>query len=142
MQDKRPDIQTLPDSCPCSDDRDYLSCCRPYHTFQNRPSTPEKLMRSRYSAYALQNYDYIAKTMCGKASENVDMAQVAQNLQGCTWVSLSVLDAPTVLPNQEKGEVEFVAQYAFEDEIFTLHERSLFQKIDGQWFYIDGELKV
>src|SRR5689334_9579352 len=49
------------DPCPCHSGLKYKKCCRPYHNGMPAPS-PEALMRSRYSAYALNKPDYIMQT--------------------------------------------------------------------------------
>ena len=55
--------------CPCCSKLDYKACCGLYHNAYEMPKIPESLMRSRYSAYAMANIDYIKKTMQGKALE-------------------------------------------------------------------------
>ena len=50
-----------PRLCPCQSGLRYKRCCRPLHQGAPAPS-PEALMRSRYSAYALGLVDYIIDT--------------------------------------------------------------------------------
>ena len=137
-----PEITQLPTTCPCESGKEYAACCQPFHLHDKLPSTPEALMRSRYTAYAIKNYLYIKETMCGKASENVDIAVVEENLAGCEWKQLEVLNAPPVLANKSTGKVEFKAIYHHNDDEYYLHEISQFEKIEGKWFYVDGELKT
>ena len=48
-------------ACPCQSGLDYAHCCQPLH--QGRPApSPEALMRSRFSAFALGNTDYISRS--------------------------------------------------------------------------------
>ncbi|MEL6269373.1 MAG: YchJ family metal-binding protein, partial [Chloroflexota bacterium] len=47
--------------CPCDSGKKYKKCCRVYHMGVPAP-TPEKLMRSRYTAYAAGNMTYIMAT--------------------------------------------------------------------------------
>jgi SEC-C motif-containing protein len=47
--------------CPCGSGRAYAECCRPAHQGQ-APSTAEALMRSRYSAYALDDTGYVLRS--------------------------------------------------------------------------------
>ncbi|MFC1665262.1 YchJ family metal-binding protein [Pseudomonadota bacterium] len=37
------------------------------------------------------------------------------------------------------GKVEFVARFKVEGEAHRLHEISRFEKIDGRWYYLDGQ---
>ena len=62
-------------SCPCKSGMAYSECCKPFHDGQ-LPETALKLMRSRYSAYALCILAYIIHTthpknpqFCGDISE-------------------------------------------------------------------------
>lgn len=47
--------------CPCHSGLPYDCCCKKFHKGQ-KPTTPLELMRSRYSAYALNLSDYIIQT--------------------------------------------------------------------------------
>ena len=40
----------------------------------------------------------------------------------------------------DEGLVEFIARYSVNGTDFEHHERSYFQRIDGEWKFIDGEL--
>jgi SEC-C motif-containing protein len=93
--------------CPCGS-ADYEQCCGRYHAGAPPPSN-EALMRSRYSAFALQKWGYLAQT------------QVAPFGVGAPqhWVGLTVHEA--------KGdEVEFTARYVEDGREYALRERSTF----------------
>ncbi|MFZ0565856.1 MAG: YchJ family metal-binding protein, partial [Chlamydiales bacterium] len=55
--------------CPCHSGKSYESCCAPYHEGEICPNAL-LLMRSRYSAYALGNADYILKTTHPQHTDN------------------------------------------------------------------------
>lgn len=56
-------IRLTPDSnCPCGSGTSYGKCCSPFHSHEQEPLDPVALIRSRYSAYALENLDYIVET--------------------------------------------------------------------------------
>ena len=66
--EKRHEMNKICDGlCPCDSQKNYLSCCEPFITGKQSCTTPEALMRSRYSAYTLSNVDYIKETMRGNA---------------------------------------------------------------------------
>src|SRR5690606_2124565 len=46
--------------CPCGRALKYKQCCGIFH--RGRPTTPQSLMRARYSAYALSRVDFIIDT--------------------------------------------------------------------------------
>ena len=48
--------------CPCHSKLTYDTCCEPFHTGKKVAETPERLMRSRYCAYALAKVDYLIAT--------------------------------------------------------------------------------
>jgi len=48
--------------CPCQRKKPYFECCEKFHTNKKNPENAKDLMRSRFSAYALKDVDYIIKT--------------------------------------------------------------------------------
>ena len=93
--------------------------------------TPEALMRSRYSAYALGLIDYLLATW------HVSTAPGELELAPTKWLELEVRDAQMV---GDAGLVEFVARYRVDGRGQCLHEISRFVRQDGRWFYIDGQM--
>ena len=49
-------------TCPCGKGDSLETCCGPFIDGTKRPATAEDLMRSRYSAFATHNVDYILDT--------------------------------------------------------------------------------
>lgn len=90
-------------------------------------------MRSRYTAFALGDDDYIAASWAPETrqSQRGDEARAE-------WLKLTVLNATHVLGADEAG-VEFVAQYRQDGVRSRLHERSRFVRRGGRWLYLDGE---
>ncbi|MCP3680506.1 MAG: hypothetical protein GY782_09765 [Gammaproteobacteria bacterium] len=128
--------------CPCRSGQLYRQCCEPLIRGQQHAKTPLQLMRSRYSAYALENMDYIEATMRGKALEAVQ--KIADKLTGANrprWYRLEIIDAPEVGENDTTATVEFIAYFRTGLLTHKLHELSYFEKINNQWFYVDGEHK-
>jgi SEC-C motif-containing protein len=46
-------------TCPCGKGDSLEACCGPYLSHAARPDTAEALMRSRYTAYATGDVDYV-----------------------------------------------------------------------------------
>jgi len=91
-------------------------------------------MRSRYTAYSLARIDYIQKTMCKKAAENYDPIAAEKWASSVKWLGLTVVKAPP--PKNNSDTITFVAQF-FENNVRReIVEKSLFEKIDGAWFYV------
>ena len=50
---------SVTDDCPCGSGEEFALCCGPLHAGQRMAATAEELMRSRYSAYAVGDMDYV-----------------------------------------------------------------------------------
>lgn len=129
-------------SCPCSSGNSYEECCKPYH--QNKiPENALILMRSRYSAYALNLPDYIIRTThpaSPQYSENQfswrrNITQFSKNF---TFNTLEVLDFKE---KSTVATVTFTAHLSQEERDATFTERSYFEKNKGRWFYRGGQLE-
>ena len=120
--------------CPCESGQAYAQCCGPWHAGLAEglfASTPEVLMRSRYSAYVLGLLDYLIATWHPSTSPG-DLA-----LQPVKWLGLEVRHAETA---GDAGVVEFVARYRDSGRAQRIHEISRFVRENGRWYYIDGQM--
>lgn len=86
-------------------------------------------MRSRYSAYALGETEYVWRTWHPRTRPE----QVTHD-PTTRWTRLEVIDA-------EGDEVEFRAHHAGTGGAGVLHERSRFRRRAGRWFYLDGSTR-
>ncbi|MBT4964472.1 MAG: hypothetical protein HOI53_06335 [Francisellaceae bacterium] len=122
-------------SCYCKSGQEYINCCEQFHNGSKNPSTPEELMRSRYSAFATINMKYLKETMIGEVVEEFDEEEALAWSKSVNWVGLVVLEAKLIDPTH--GVVEFEAFFKDPEEplIGSMHERSTFTMNDGQWFY-------
>lgn len=124
------------EKCPCDSGQAYQQCCFSFIEGSQLPETPERLMRSRYTAYTKNNLDYIKSTMQGPAAEGFDKESALSWAKKITWLGLEVIDAQQ---NGDKGQVEFIAQYLEKRREKHIHEVSQFERVEGRWFYVDGE---
>jgi SEC-C motif domain protein len=128
--------------CPCGrkDARGrplaFARCCGPYLAdFEHSPAPDaESLMRSRYSAFVLEDADYLLATW-HPAHRPAELTFEP----GLKWLGLDVKDHQQV--DATHAEVEFVARSRQAGRAHRLHERSRFVCEDGRWFYLDGEMK-
>lgn len=126
--------QTKPttEPCPCGGSS-YSSCCGPFHAGTPAP-TAEALMRSRYSAYVLKLEDYLRATWHPDTRPtSLELTQDENR-----WLGLSVKQQEQT--STDRATVRFVARYKIGGRAFRLHEHSRFQRIDGRWFYLDGDM--
>ena len=92
-------------------------------------------MRSRYTAYSQERFDYIESTMCGPALDLFDKRTAIEMAKHIQWDGLSV---HTSSIEAEMGVVSFTARYRHQGVEQQLCETSYFKKIKGQWFYDHG----
>lgn len=123
--------------CPCGSKKNYDICCGPYHTGEKVPATPEELMRSRYSAYALKKFDYIEATMGEKALEQYNPTEAKQLAEYTDWLGLQVLFCDE---REDEGTVHFIAYYRVKGVKRGMHEISQFKKMNQKWYYVDGQV--
>lgn len=125
-------------NCPCGLPNPYLACCGLYIEELHHAPTPEKLMRSRYTAYTLANMAYIKATMRGKALLNFDEADAAHWAKQVKWTGLKIINTFPKATKKECGFVEFMAFYEQNEIKHTLSEKSEFHYLNEQWFYTDS----
>ena len=61
------------ETCPCGSGRPYEDCCGPYIAGKAKPATAEALMRSRYTAYAKKEIDYIVQSCLRDEEHDIDV---------------------------------------------------------------------
>ena len=123
--------------CPCSTNIAYRDCCEIYHLGTPAP-TPEKLMRSRYSAYVLLLEPYLLNTW-HTSTRPIELNLLNEHqTQPRQWLGLKVLNAQQ--DSLEHGTVEFKAKYKINGRAYALHEISDFVLEQNHWFYVEGKL--
>ncbi|MCC2666593.1 MAG: putative motif domain protein [Gammaproteobacteria bacterium] len=122
-------------ACPCGTNKAYLDCCGIFISNQKKPSTPEELMRSRYTAYTERNIDYIAQTMKSPAADNFDTEATRAWAKKINWTGLKII---RTTHDARKGTVEFCAYYSMDNKKNVLHEISQFSFENEKWYYVDG----
>lgn len=78
------DILLMP-NCPCGSNKNYSECCSIYINDQIKPETPEKLIRSRYTAYTQADINYIQRTMKAPALNDFDAESAKQWATTVQW---------------------------------------------------------
>jgi len=125
--------------CPCGSDRPYETCCGPFHSGALLPPTAEALMRSRYTAYARQNIDYVAKTTAPESQADFVPRAAATWAEQSAWLGLRIVRTERGQPADDDGVVEFVATYQTKGRVVEHRERSVFRKSgDDRWLFVRG----
>jgi SEC-C motif domain protein len=132
--------------CPCGGPS-FEACCAPFLSGAAVPPSAETLMRSRYTAYALKNEDYLKATWHPSTRPKEQLTDEKEKIQ---WLGLEVKSALRLrqrkadLPEQpDRDTVEFVARFKVGGRAHRLHEVSNFVREAGEdgvprWFYLDG----
>jgi len=122
--------------CPCGLGPAYGPCCGRYHAGAAAPDA-EALMRSRYSAYATGDADYLL------ASWHPTTRPPALSLddppgQRTQWLGLDVKRHRVT--GTDSAEVEFVARYRIGGgRAVRMAEHSRFVREGGRWYYLDAQ---
>ena len=123
-------------NCYCGNARTFEQCCAPFIFGIQKPSTAEELMRSRYSAYAHKNVDYLVKTTHPNEQKPELASEIRAWMNKVQWMSLRVIETRMGLENHKKGYVRFVADYLENGEVKQHEELSLFKKFHSEWYYV------
>ena len=121
--------------CPCGQG-DYQYCCQPLHVGQAHAETASQLMRSRYSAFALQQIDYIVQTTALGQQASLDVDAIADWSKSNQWLKLEVLNSNEKL-DKSHAQVEFKAHYHDGKQTQIHHEISHFVQHQARWYFLD-----
>jgi SEC-C motif domain protein len=119
--------------CPCGTGLSYRECCEPFLRVTAQAPTAERMMRSRYTAYALHDAAYLLATWhrsTRPASLTLDPT--------IEWLGLDILRRARGGMLDAEGTVEFRATYRSGGMRMHQHENSSFVREAKTWFYVDG----
>ncbi|WP_445717519.1 YchJ family protein [Flavobacterium sp.] len=120
-------------NCYCGNSISFQDCCEPYIKGTANAPTAEKLMRSRYSAFATGAADYLVNTTHISKRRFHNKKDILAWSQSNKWLKLEVLAS-------SETTVTFKAYYLDENLKAQVHyEHSTFKLENDKWFYVDGE---
>ena len=136
-----PKDRTRPRACPCHSGVRYTDCCAPYHRGDAAAPTPEALMRSRYSAFALGLGDYLFDTLASdhpdrQAPREAMVRALARVHDTQRFLGLRILETSA---DGDRGIVAFHARIFERGQNRSFTERSTFKREGGAWRYASGE---
>jgi SEC-C motif domain protein len=126
--------------CPCGSQKKYKKCCRVFH-FGEQAQSALELMKSRYSAYAANEPNYIISTTHRENSEFTNdleswQKSISDFFEHSDFKGLEILDFT---------DGEEIAYVTFRANIFqgaidvSFCEKSKFVKVNNLWLYHSGE---
>ena len=124
-------------NCLCGSSLTYQQCCALLHSGQTDALTAEALMRSRFTAYAMHNGDFLLKTW----DDSTRPTEVDFSKDTGEWTRLEISMLKKGTAKDHKGVVEFKAYFSVEGEQRVMNEISRFVKKQGRWLYLDGKVK-
>jgi len=94
-------------------------------------------MRSRYTAFVLHLEDYLLNTWHPETRPtSLGLAEDPPT----KWLGLQIKRFENT--SETTATVEFVARYKIANKATRLHETSQFERIDGRWYYLNGEFNA
>jgi len=122
--------------CPCGSKKKYKKCCHIYHKGA-LPKDALNLMKSRYSAYAVGDANYIIKTTHTNNSDYTANTQKwkSEIKEFCKNTEFKKLEILEFIDGENEA---FVTFKAYLNDGYMI-EKSRFLKVDNRWLYVDGE---
>ena len=125
-------------NCPCGSGLSLDSCCGPILAGEPAP-TAEALMRSRYAAYVVHNYDHLERSLSAEQRKDYSAEEAKRWAESSQWLGLTVLRTEKGGPDDEHGLVEVSARFHTEGKDHEHVETAIFGREEGNWVYV-GQL--
>ena len=118
--------------CFCGSALTFHDCCQRFINGTDKTPTALSLMKSRYSAYASHQVDYLWETTHHSQRKYYSKADILNWATANDWQKLEIITAT-------ENTVEFKAYYLDANKESQVHyEFSTFILENGSWFYVDG----
>lgn len=124
--------------CPCGTGLPFGECCAPVHRGERAAATAEALMRSRFTAFAFGDVDWLLASW--HASTRPRSLELDPDIR---WLRLDVLGTTGGGPFDREGTVSFASHWMVEEAGAakgtrgSMRELSRFRR-DSGWQYLDG----
>lgn len=125
--------------CPCSSGLELAQCCQPFVRGKSQPATAEQLLRSRYTAFALGEIDYVLATHHTRTRHEVKREEIEDWSRNSEWLGLKIVQTEAGQASDTQGTILFCAQYKQGDESHDHWEQSYFEKEGGEWRFLDAK---
>ncbi len=125
--------------CPCGSGCNFSDCCGAIIEGARAANTAEQLMRSRYTAFTIADADYLMKSHHPATRNIKEKNEIKRWARSVKWIGLKVLYTSAGTENDNTGIVRFRALFLENGKVEEIYEESRFEKIDGEWLYLDGK---
>lgn len=99
-------------------------------------------MRSRYSAYALGEIDYLIQTTLPAQQASLDRGGIEAWSRSSQWLGLTVESEELLPGDPPHGLVTFTARWRDGQGEQSHRERSAFVQHEGRWYFIDPTVSL
>jgi SEC-C motif-containing protein len=121
--------------CPCGSESSLDGCCGPLLAGDQNASTAEQLMRSRYTAFVVDDEKYLHRTWHPSMREKESQHESTKII----WQGLEIVKTEEGMNGDKSGTVEFIARFTANNRAGQVHEKSRFIFEKDRWYYLDGE---
>ena len=122
-------------SCFCGSAISFQDCCQKYIDGSQKAPTALALMKSRFSAYATHQANYLWNTTHISQRKFYSKADILNWATANEWQKLEIISFT-------ETTVEFKAYFLDKNKIAQIHhEFSTFKKENDSWFYVDGKFE-
>jgi SEC-C motif-containing protein len=123
--------------CPCNSTVEYKDCCGLVHFSIDNAMTAEQLMRSRYSAFVLNDMLFLKESHSKNTVHTFNFKNTSKWTQSVNWIKLEIISTQNGYKESIDGFVEFKAYFRENTIIDFIHGRSRFVKENNHWVYLD-----
>lgn len=127
-------------NCYCGLEKEAENCCLPIIRGQAKAQNPEELMRARYSAHCLKDYDFLVSSTHPAFRDDVDRKEIEDWAKAMVWEQLQILNTKDGGANDDTGQVDFCAHYTISGIPQELREDAFFRKEGDNWYYVEGDV--
>ena len=121
--------------CFCGSSIPFENCCQKFINGTQKAPTALALMKSRYSAYATHQADYLLHTTHPSQRKYHSKADILNWATANEWQKLQIISST-------ENTVEFKAYFLDQNKQNQIHhEFSTFKKENSNWFYVDGKFE-
>jgi SEC-C motif-containing protein len=134
VTDTTTSIPTRPASgepCLCGSGNAFDACCEPLLKGEQIADNAERLMRSRFTAHALEDFKYLHTTYVPTVDTPYADEEYDSHIH---WTKLEIHSHdPEVRPGI--SHVDFSAYFSEKGRVGVMHEKSEFIQRDGVWLF-------
>jgi SEC-C motif-containing protein len=131
-------LTTTIKNCSCGNEVTFENCCQPIINGNKEAHNAEELMRSRFTAYVIEDHQYILQTYAAHQRAGLSVSQLADSAQNTQWLSLQILGHRS---QENVAQVEFKAFYQVNEHYYLMYELSDFIFEGGKWLYTSGVMQ-